>query len=66
MRRRGSFYAEIYGCSMDRGEAELFLRSLEGAGLSPTGDPSEADMSFLFTCAVIASPERRMLSAIRA
>jgi len=66
MRGRGRFYAEIYGCSMNRGEAELFLRELEEMGLTSVDDPSQADISFLFTCTVIDSTERKMLQALKA
>ncbi len=64
MSRSGRFYAEIYGCSMNRGEAELFLREIEERGLIAVDDPKTADVSFLFTCTVIDTTERKMLQAL--
>ncbi|HID73511.1 MAG TPA: tRNA modifying enzyme, partial [Thermoplasmata archaeon] len=66
MTRTGRFYAEIYGCSLNRGEAELVLRALEAAGHSPVGSPDDGDLALLFTCTVVGTTERRMVAAARA
>jgi threonylcarbamoyladenosine tRNA methylthiotransferase CDKAL1 len=54
-------YVEAYGCAQNLGEAEDLRRAALSRGHELAGDPSEADVGVLVTCAVIGSTEDRMV-----
>ncbi len=57
-------YFEVYGCTMNQAEGELALQRLVDLGHVIVDDPSRADHRLIFTCTVIETTERRMLSRI--
>lgn len=58
-------YIESYGCTLNFGEAREMEELLAERGWRITEDPSDADMVFLATCAVIETTERAMLRRIK-
>jgi len=54
-------YVESYGCTLNRGEAEIFEDSLRAKGFEVVSSPGEADKLFVFTCAVIEHTERKII-----
>lgn len=60
-----SLHVELYGCSMNRGEAELLINSLLMRGHDLEKDPENADLNIIFTCTVIERTEKNMIRAIR-
>jgi tRNA-2-methylthio-N6-dimethylallyladenosine synthase len=57
-------YIETYGCQMNVADAELMLGVLGRAGYQRTGDPAEADVVLVNTCAVRDHAEQRVLSRL--
>ena len=55
-------YIETYGCQMNVADSELMLGVLGRAGYQRTGDPAEADVVLVNTCAVRDHAEQRVLS----
>ncbi len=58
-------YCETYGCTANRGDAELMLGQLAAAGHEVVTDPTKADAIILNTCAVKGTTYRRMLRRLR-
>jgi MiaB-like tRNA modifying enzyme len=58
-------YCETYGCTMNRGDAELMLGQLAAAGHEVVTDPAKADAIILNTCAVKGTTYRKMLRRLR-
>ena len=58
-------YCETYGCTANRGDAELMLGQLAAAGHEVTKAPSKADAIILNTCAVKGTTYRKMLRRLR-
>ncbi len=58
-------YCETYGCTANRGDAELMLGQLATAGHEVVTDPAKADAIILNTCAVKGTTYRKMLRRLR-
>ncbi|MBN1953445.1 MAG: tRNA (N(6)-L-threonylcarbamoyladenosine(37)-C(2))-methylthiotransferase MtaB [Anaerolineae bacterium] len=61
-------YLHSLGCRLNRSETESFARHLAAAGQILVGDPAQADLCVVNTCAVTASAEkkgRRLLRSLR-
>jgi len=58
-------YCETYGCTANRGDAELMLGQLTAAGHEVVTDPAKADAIILNTCAVKGTTYRKMLRRLR-
>ncbi len=58
-------YCETYGCTMNRGDAELMLGQLAAAGHEVVQNPAKADAIIVNTCAVKGTTYRRMLRRLR-
>jgi len=54
------FYAEAYGCTMNRGETRMLAESWEQDGHERVTDPEDADTALIGTCVVIRKTEERM------
>ena len=57
-------YIEVYGCWLNRGEAEAIATLLVRRGCEITEDAGEADALVLVTCAVRGDTENRMLRRV--
>jgi MiaB-like tRNA modifying enzyme len=57
-------YIEVYGCTMNRGEAALMEELIERSRHHVTREAENADVFTLVTCTVIETTERRMLKRI--
>jgi MiaB-like tRNA modifying enzyme len=60
------FYVEVYGCTMNQGEARLIMDMMEKRGWSLVDTAEDADLILLATCTVIGTTERRMMRRLRA
>ncbi len=58
-------YCETYGCTANRGDAELMLGQLTTAGHEVVTDPAKADAIILNTCAVKGTTYRKMLRRLK-
>jgi len=58
-------YCETYGCTANRGDAELMLGQLTVAGHEVVPDPDKADAIILNTCAVKGTTYRKMLRRLK-
>ncbi|TES83235.1 MAG: tRNA (N(6)-L-threonylcarbamoyladenosine(37)-C(2))-methylthiotransferase [Hadesarchaea archaeon] len=58
-------YCETYGCTMNRGDAELMLGQLAAAGHEVVPSPAKADAIIVNTCAVKGTTYRRMLRRLK-
>ncbi|KUO40965.1 MAG: hypothetical protein AVW05_03100 [Hadesarchaea archaeon DG-33] len=58
-------YCENYGCTMNRGDAELMLGQLAAAGHEVVQNPGKADAIIVNTCAVKGTTHRRMLRRLK-
>ena len=58
-------YCETYGCTANRGDAELMLGQLTASGHEVVPDPTKADAIILNTCAVKGTTYRKMLRRLR-
>ncbi len=58
-------YCETYGCTANRGDAELMLGQLAAAGHEVVPNPAKADAIILNTCAVKGTTHRKMLRRLR-
>ena len=58
-------YCKTYGCTANRGDAELMLGQLAAAGHEVVTDPARADTIILNTCAVKGTTYRKMLRRLR-
>src|SRR3712207_1321894 len=54
-------YIETYGCQMNVADSELMLGILGRDGYVRTGDPAEADVMLVNTCAVRDNAEQRVI-----
>ena len=54
-------YLETYGCQMNVADSELILGQLEREGYTVTGDPSQASVMLVNTCAVRDNAEQRVI-----
>ncbi len=54
------FYAEAYGCTMNRGETEMLAESWQLEGHERVSAPEYADTALIGTCVVISKTEERM------
>ena len=59
-----SVYIETYGCQMNLADTELMLGHLAGSGFARAGDPSDADVILLNTCAIREHAEARVLGRL--
>jgi tRNA-2-methylthio-N6-dimethylallyladenosine synthase len=57
-------YIETYGCQMNVADSELILGLLGSHGYVRTGDPAEADVLLVNTCAVRDHAEQRVLGRV--
>jgi len=57
-------YIETYGCQMNVADSDLLAGVLGRAGYARTGDPAEADVVLVNTCAVRDHAEQRVLSRL--
>ena len=57
-------YVETYGCQMNFDDSTLVGGILRGAGCELVGDPSEADIILLNTCAVRENAEQRIVGRV--
>jgi len=57
-------YIETYGCQMNVSDSELMLGVLGREGYVRTGDPAQADVLLVNTCAVRDHAEQKVLSRI--
>jgi tRNA-2-methylthio-N6-dimethylallyladenosine synthase len=57
-------YFEVFGCQMNKLDAELMLAVLMEAGYEPVGSPSEAGVILFNTCAVREHAEHRVFSRV--
>jgi len=58
-------YLESYGCTLNKGEAELIAENLVKKGFELVDKPESADTIVIATCAVIETTENHMLKRIR-
>ena len=58
-------YCETYGCTANRGDAELMLGQLAAAGHEVVQDPTKADTIIVNTCAVKGTTYQKMLRRLR-
>src|SRR5919202_4963764 len=54
-------YIETYGCQMNVADSELMLGLLRREGYERTGEPAEADVMLVNTCAVRDNAEQRVI-----
>ena len=54
-------YVESYGCAQNQGEGHAIERQLHERGHAIVGDPAQADVGVLVTCAVVGATEARMV-----
>jgi threonylcarbamoyladenosine tRNA methylthiotransferase CDKAL1 len=54
-------YVESFGCAQNQGEGHAIERQLHDRGHAIVGDPAEADVGVLVTCAVVGTTEARMV-----
>ncbi len=59
------YYMETYGCALARFESRAMAELLEEAGWRGTGDPGEADVIVVNTCAVRLDTEQRIADRLR-
>ncbi|MHB1050518.1 MAG: tRNA (N6-isopentenyl adenosine(37)-C2)-methylthiotransferase MiaB [Bacteroidota bacterium] len=59
LKKNKNVYIETYGCQMNVADTEVVLSVLNGAGFSPTGDASVADLILVNTCSVRDNAEQR-------
>ncbi|HID10635.1 MAG TPA: tRNA (N6-isopentenyl adenosine(37)-C2)-methylthiotransferase MiaB [Candidatus Latescibacteria bacterium] len=59
------FYIETFGCQMNKLDSEVLSGLLEGAGLSPSDSPEDADVVLVNTCSVREHAEQRVLERLR-
>lgn len=59
------FYAEAYGCTMNRGETEMLAESWQREGHERVDRPEDADRALIGTCVVIRKTEERMKRRIK-
>lgn len=59
-----SYYVETYGCQMNEYDSEYVSAVLERAGYVEAGDPGDADLLLLNTCAIRDRAETRVLGRI--
>ncbi len=57
-------YIETYGCQMNLADTELMRGHLARSGYTAAGDPAEADVILLNTCAIREHAEERILGRI--
>ena len=58
------FSVEVYGCQMNVADSELMRGQLGRAGWTAAGDPAEADVILLNTCAIREHAEQRVLGRL--
>ena len=58
MRQR--IYMETYGCQMNVADSELMLGQLSRAGFDRVGEPADADVILVNTCAIREHAEQRI------
>ncbi len=61
-----SVYIETYGCQMNVADSELMRGHLTRSGYTLAGDPAEADVILLNTCAIREHAEERVLGRLGA
>jgi threonylcarbamoyladenosine tRNA methylthiotransferase MtaB len=61
-----NIYLQSLGCRLNRSEVETTARRFVAAGHVVVGDPAQADVCILNTCAVTAEAERKSRRRIRA
>ncbi|MBN1811385.1 MAG: tRNA (N(6)-L-threonylcarbamoyladenosine(37)-C(2))-methylthiotransferase MtaB [Anaerolineae bacterium] len=59
-------YLQSFGCRLNQSEVETMARRFTAAGHVVVGDPAQADVCVLNTCAVTAEAERKSRHRIRA
>ncbi|MGM0509648.1 MAG: tRNA (N(6)-L-threonylcarbamoyladenosine(37)-C(2))-methylthiotransferase [Thermoplasmatota archaeon] len=59
------FYAEAYGCTMNRGETEMLAESWQREGHERVDRLEDADRALIGTCVVIRKTEERMKRRIK-
>jgi tRNA-2-methylthio-N6-dimethylallyladenosine synthase len=64
--REKRVYFEVFGCQMNKLDAELMLGALLDAGYGLTGDPADAGVVLYNTCAVREQAENRVFSKVGA
>ncbi|MBI5503210.1 MAG: tRNA (N6-isopentenyl adenosine(37)-C2)-methylthiotransferase MiaB [Deltaproteobacteria bacterium] len=60
-----SLYLETYGCQMNVADSELIAGVLRGRGYRSTGDPQQADVILLNTCAIREHAEDKVANRVR-
>ncbi len=60
--RSPAVYLEVFGCQMNKLDAEIALEALRNRGYRRTASPEEADAALFFTCAVRQHAEDRFFS----
>ncbi len=64
--RMPSVYIETHGCQMNVADSELLRGHLARAGYTAAGDPADADVILLNTCAIREHAEERIFSRLSA
>jgi tRNA-2-methylthio-N6-dimethylallyladenosine synthase len=59
-----SVYIETYGCQMNLADSELMRGQLARAGYTAAGDPADADVILLNTCAIREHAEERIFGRL--
>ena len=59
-------YFESLGCRLNQSELESLIFQFAAAGHSAVGDPAQADICVINTCAVTAEAERKSRHRVRA
>ncbi|GAB4263861.1 MAG: tRNA (N6-isopentenyl adenosine(37)-C2)-methylthiotransferase MiaB [Deferrisomatales bacterium] len=58
------FFIQTFGCQMNDHDSAVLARLLEQEGLRPTGDPAEADVILVNTCAIREKAEQKVYSQL--
>ncbi len=58
-------HLQALGCRLNEAELETWARDFRRAGIEPTGDPAEADILVINTCAVTAESVRKSRNLVR-
>jgi MiaB/RimO family radical SAM methylthiotransferase len=59
------YYIETYGCALSEFDSEIMRSILRGAGYEECGDPREADVIIVNTCAVRLDTEAKIVKRLK-
>jgi len=58
------FFMEVYGCTMNQGEARMMTERMRERGWTSADSVDEADLLLVVTCTVIGTTERKILKRL--